>query len=202
MLFFPTTLLKDQFPSFPPVPIVDPGANLSLAENFTVNLLQGRGRKEVFMVSLLLTLPKSGHLTGTEHPRALQKQSRSLAVQNSVGLSFLTSVAVILLYSDYKLGVVCWLWVHLLSGYRSKLGSPSLLTSILAFEFYRNGGEKKENAASSDVPRVRSSGLVKGLVLKEYSLPWIDLTATTSGSGCFNVSALASMALEYLGIQV
>lgn len=60
----------------------------------------------------------------------------------------------------------------------------------------------KENAVSSDALEVSSSGLVKGMVLKEYSLPWVGITATASGPGCYNVSALESVAIKYLGIQM
>lgn len=133
------------------------------------------------MVLFLLTLPKCGHLTETEHPCALHHAEQIPGSSEPCGFIFLTSVAVIMLHFDYELGVVCWLWGSSPLWFRGKLGSTS--HSVFAFEFYINGG-KKENAASSDALRVRSSGLVKGMVLKENSLPWIDLTGTASGPVC------------------
>lgn len=48
MLFFPTAVLKDQFLCFPPLPTMDPGANLSLTENFHCKSAAGQGQEGVF----------------------------------------------------------------------------------------------------------------------------------------------------------
>lgn len=81
------------------------------------------------MVLFLLTPPKSGHLTGTEHPHALQHAEQILGSSELRGFIFLTSVAVIMLHFDYKLGVFAG------SGFLSSLfteaNSAPLLSSPL-----------------------------------------------------------------------